>query len=189
MKISKSFSTVMFLLAFLTTACGEAVNIRDKQIYYWRNSPNSLNADLQIDLILKEYPSDLKTIYVENIIFTSQPGWLAPENYLNNPFAFQAGNPKRFAFHLNGYTTQFVSQGIPTTAVFGYLGADLLLNVDEWIQRDACPFKKIQLQGLSADVEVALPATLDIQFPCDLDRIKHCLRHDDFFGDCTEWAP
>ena len=187
MKNTKSSFIILFVLAFLITACGKEANIRDKKIYYWRSHPDSPNADLQLDLVLKEYPSNLKTIYVENIILTFNNGWAPQEKYLNDLFDFQAGNPKRYAFHLNGYTTQYLSQGVPTTAVFGYFKEGIFLNVDEWIRQDSCPLKKIQLQGLSADVKVELPDTLDIPFPCKLEYIKKCRVYDPWIGGCREW--
>jgi hypothetical protein len=183
MKIIRVQLAIMLMLVFLTTACAEDVNIRVKNITYFRSEVDSPNAFLVISLMLKEFPSDLKTIYAENIIFTFKNGWEPHEKYLNGPFAIQTGNPKRFAFNKAGYTTQYQSW------FFDYSKPDAFLNVDEWIKRDSCPFEKIQLQGLSANVAVALPDTLDISFPCNLDSIKICLAHDDFFGGCTKWAP
>jgi hypothetical protein len=182
MKITRTQLAFILLLAFWTTACAEDVNIKVKKISYFRGEVDSPNAFLIISLMLKEFPSDLKTIYAENIIFTFKGGWDPHEMYLFDPFALQTRNPKRFAFNKDGYTSQYQDW------FFMYMEPDAFLNVDEWIKRDSCPFEKIQLQGLSANVEVALPDKLDISFPCNLDSIKICLAYDDFFGGCTKWA-
>jgi hypothetical protein len=170
----------MFLLVFLTSACAHETNLKAKNMVYYRHEVSSRHAFIDIWFVLNDLPRNLTTIYVEKIVFTFQPGWTPPEQYLSAVFANQTDQPRRFAFH---------RQNFETVDRFDLFVPEALLNVDEWLKREACPFEKIQLQGFSADVEVALPETLEITFPCDLDAVRVCLARDDFWGQCTHYAP
>ena len=175
MKTTKALLAIVLVFSFLTTACAEDVNIKDKKLVYVRSKVDSPNALIAIWFVLKELPSDVKTIYVENIVFTYKSGWTPPEKYLSPAFDIQTGNPHRFAFY-----RVYSDEVWFTTSVL-----DALLNVDEWIERNSCPFRKIQLQGFSASAPVALPDKLDISFRCNLDFIKECPRND-FSGGCIQ---
>jgi len=180
MKITKALLAVMLFLVFLNSACDNDINIKQKSIAYYRHDKNISNTFINIKLKLNDFPRNITTIYVENIVFTFKNGWAPPEKYLSGVFNNQIGNPKRFIFHRPNFDT---------VDWFDLYVQNAMLNVDEWIKRGSCPFEKIQLQGISADAEVRLPEKLEISFPCDLDAVRICLGWDDFLGQCVKYAP